>query len=307
MGYKPGQGIGPAGGGRVAPLEVDLKASRAGLGIDEAKKRQRDTTRAQQAERGVRARAVGPAVSILPASGSCVLRRLKPDIPQRARLCCGAGAKQARLHEEAQAAFLQVKAASFSTRQAESHVAAARKVRAHLAFAKRDGATCIVVSSLTTGYRRHVDHQTTGVLQQVIEALDEKAGLARHELWPPQPPPPALADGEEDGATDSADVEPPPWEALPAEQRLLDVLRYLRQRHHFCLFCKCQVRQPVTRGWSGPQNQSLRADDYGGCACSTEMRPTWRTAVPECMMRITDREDHPLWRVRTNSTGTNYL
>ncbi len=52
MGYKPGQGIGAGGGGRVAPLEVDLKATRAGLGIDEAKKRQRDTSRAHQAERG---------------------------------------------------------------------------------------------------------------------------------------------------------------------------------------------------------------------------------------------------------------
>ena len=54
MGYKPGQGIGAAGGGRAAPGEVDLKSTRAGLGIDEAKKRQRDMTRAQQADRGER-------------------------------------------------------------------------------------------------------------------------------------------------------------------------------------------------------------------------------------------------------------
>ncbi len=85
------------------------------------------------------------------------------------------------------------------------------------------------------------------MVQQVIEVLDEKVGLPRHDLWPPPPAPPAPPDGEEDGAADTADVEPSPWESLPAEQRLLDALSYLRQRHHFCLFCKCQVRQPVTQ------------------------------------------------------------
>ena len=63
MGYKPGQGIGAGGGGRVAPVEVDLKSSRAGLGVDEAKKRQRDTAKAQQAERG--AEDEPPAMTIM--------------------------------------------------------------------------------------------------------------------------------------------------------------------------------------------------------------------------------------------------
>ncbi len=87
----------------------------------------------------------------------------------------------------------------------------------------------------------------TVTLEQVIEALDEKTGLLRHDLWPPPPAPPAPPDGEEDGAIDTAAVEPSPWEALPAEQRLLDVLSYLRQRHHFCLYCKCQVRRSVVQ------------------------------------------------------------
>ena len=63
MGYKPGQGIGAGGGGRVEPVEVDLKATRAGLGVDEAKKRQRDSSRAQQAERGVHAVSSEPCES----------------------------------------------------------------------------------------------------------------------------------------------------------------------------------------------------------------------------------------------------
>ena len=39
-----------------------------------------------------------------------------------------------------------------------------------------------------------------------------------------------------------AQTEPPPWEAMPAEQRLDDVLRYLREQHLYCLFCGCQVQ-----------------------------------------------------------------
>lgn len=39
MGYKAGEGIGKDGRGRAAPISVDLKAGRTGLGVDEEKKR----------------------------------------------------------------------------------------------------------------------------------------------------------------------------------------------------------------------------------------------------------------------------
>ena len=39
MGYKAGEGIGKEGKGRAAPINVDLKASRTGLGVDEDRKR----------------------------------------------------------------------------------------------------------------------------------------------------------------------------------------------------------------------------------------------------------------------------
>ncbi len=39
MGYKAGEGIGRDGRGRAAPISVDLKAGRTGLGVDEDRKR----------------------------------------------------------------------------------------------------------------------------------------------------------------------------------------------------------------------------------------------------------------------------
>ena len=57
MGYKPGQGIGAGGAGRVAPVEVELKTARTGLGIDEAKKRRTLAVKEQQADRGRRSSA----------------------------------------------------------------------------------------------------------------------------------------------------------------------------------------------------------------------------------------------------------
>lgn len=85
------------------------------------------------------------------------------------------------------------------------------------------------------------------VSHQTIETLDERGSIPRHHLWPPPPPPPAA---EPDGATVAgegqagaeAEAEPHPWELLPAEQRLADVLEYLRGQHCYCLFCGCQVR-----------------------------------------------------------------
>lgn len=39
MGYQAGQGLGTRATGRAEPILVDLKVSKAGLGIDEARKR----------------------------------------------------------------------------------------------------------------------------------------------------------------------------------------------------------------------------------------------------------------------------
>ena len=52
MGYQEGQGIGAARQGQVTPLAVDLKATRAGLGVDEDRKRRRQQVQAQQSDRG---------------------------------------------------------------------------------------------------------------------------------------------------------------------------------------------------------------------------------------------------------------
>ena len=52
MGYREGQGIGVAGQGCVEPVGLNLKASRAGLGIDEDRKRRKDWAQSQQAEKG---------------------------------------------------------------------------------------------------------------------------------------------------------------------------------------------------------------------------------------------------------------
>lgn len=77
---------------------------------------------------------------------------------------------------------------------------------------------------------------------QTIETLDERGGVERHQLWPLLlPPPAAAAEDAEAAASGDVEVELPPWEVLPAQQRLADVLEYLRERHLYCLFCGCQV------------------------------------------------------------------
>ena len=43
MGYKAGEGIGREGKGRAAPITVDLKAGRTGLGVDEDRKRKQES------------------------------------------------------------------------------------------------------------------------------------------------------------------------------------------------------------------------------------------------------------------------
>lgn len=89
--------------------------------------------------------------------------------------------------------------------------------------------------------------KTHVLMLQTIETLDERSGVPRHHLWSPplSPPPPAAED--EPGAGDSEpEAEPHPWELLLAQQRLADVLEYLRGQHSYCLFCGCQVTSCFT-------------------------------------------------------------
>ena len=75
---------------------------------------------------------------------------------------------------------------------------------------------------------------------QVVETLDERNNCVRHEMWLPEPQP-AAAEEEE------VELDPDSWESQPAEQKLADVLQYLRQSHLYCLFCGCQVCNTSTR------------------------------------------------------------
>jgi hypothetical protein len=111
MGYEPSQGIGAGGGGRIAPVET---RPRSGGGSPSESNR--------LTEAGVDPRACRMLASCSLSSGGCT-----------ACVTCeqmrAADAKRARLQEEAHSAFLQSQAAIFSTRQAESNVVKARKVR----------------------------------------------------------------------------------------------------------------------------------------------------------------------------------
>ncbi len=52
MGYQAGQGLGTGGSGRVAPIEVDVKGSKAGLGVEEAAKRRQAEADLLRGEQG---------------------------------------------------------------------------------------------------------------------------------------------------------------------------------------------------------------------------------------------------------------
>lgn len=88
MGYQAGQGLGSDATGRPVPIDVDLKASKAGLGIDEEKKRRRTAAEAARLQ---------------------------------------AEAKRARLQEASQTTFKESTLSKFSAAAAERHLTAARK------------------------------------------------------------------------------------------------------------------------------------------------------------------------------------
>lgn len=78
----------------------------------------------------------------------------------------------------------------------------------------------------------------------------------------PQPPgnrqPPegggTAATPQEAGAAAAAAAAAAAWHALPARQRLEDVLRYLRQEYCYCLYCGCQFsgREDLYEHCPGP-------------------------------------------------------
>ena len=53
MGYQAGQGIGRSQIGRAAPIAVEVKGGRQGLGVDENRKRKKQFAEQQQKERGM--------------------------------------------------------------------------------------------------------------------------------------------------------------------------------------------------------------------------------------------------------------
>lgn len=73
----------------------------------------------------------------------------------------------------------------------------------------------------------------------MVEILDEREAVPRHDMWLPEPPPDSAADGAE--AEEEEQPDPEAWESQPAESKLAEVLLYLRERHLYCLFCGCQV------------------------------------------------------------------
>ena len=53
MGYQPGRGLGRGLAGQAAPIPVQLKAGRQGLGIEQNKRRKQQEVEQQQQERGL--------------------------------------------------------------------------------------------------------------------------------------------------------------------------------------------------------------------------------------------------------------
>ena len=78
---------------------------------------------------------------------------------------------------------------------------------------------------------------------QVVETLDEREAVPRHDMWLPEPPvPSADDDAAEAEQAEAAEPDLAAWESKAAEGKLADVLLYLRGRHLYCLYCGCQVR-----------------------------------------------------------------
>ncbi|KAK9829286.1 hypothetical protein WJX72_004951 [[Myrmecia] bisecta] len=74
---------------------------------------------------------------------------------------------------------------------------------------------------------RHAAELLTSA-RQVCQTLDERAGLEASIMWPCQ-------------VNTDDNIEPDnDWEATSAQDRLEDVVLYLRERHYYCVYCGCQ-------------------------------------------------------------------
>ena len=142
-----------------------------------------------------------------------------------------AAAKRVKFQQEDRATFRETSARRFGDAAAEKHVMAARKV--HIFWVCGMCGTSMHLTPLLSCSACNHDLQT-------IETLDERGGILRHQLWPPLPLPLA-AEEEEAAGSSEPETEPNPWDLLTAQQRLADVLGYLREHHFYCLFCGCQV------------------------------------------------------------------
>ena len=73
MGYQAGQGLGAGGSGRVAPIEVDVKGSKAGLGVEEAAKRRQAEADLLSEGQGAQPQRGGCVDVTSSIAGNCVL------------------------------------------------------------------------------------------------------------------------------------------------------------------------------------------------------------------------------------------
>jgi hypothetical protein len=131
MGYQPGKGLGKSAEGRATPLDVNLKAGRTGLGVDEAKRRRAVAAQQERQERGESDGSCLPSLVVLPAGRG----RARGETPScgLSHRCHGgharAEAKRHRGHEDMRSSFLHGRAASFAQRRAAEQLAKARAVR----------------------------------------------------------------------------------------------------------------------------------------------------------------------------------
>lgn len=77
MGYQAGQGLGSRATGRAEPILVDLKVSKAGLGIDEARRRRQQDADVARKETGDESSCCSRFLTLLCAVHTSVAHRIK--------------------------------------------------------------------------------------------------------------------------------------------------------------------------------------------------------------------------------------
>lgn len=76
---------------------------------------------------------------------------------------------------------------------------------------------------------RHMEEDLKRALK-ACEVLDTRQGLKMNSLWP--------IEGAEEGlGADEEDTAQEAWRCRPIEERLVEVLGYLRQQHCYCIYC----------------------------------------------------------------------